>query len=194
MACVNNQDFYVNAGATFHPTVRWGSDQLSAVPVQAIAQAAPAVITAPGHNVPPGWPVAVVSAQGMPQINATRYPPQGSDWRRATVLDAARVSLNSVNSADFTEYTTGGFLVYNAPMPLVGVAAHMAIYDNPDRTGVPIATLTTGSGITVDSMAMTIIPELQTAGLTWRIGYYELDMTDAAGIVTRILTGTITID
>lgn len=192
MACIT-KDFCVSAGETFHPTIRWALQALASVPITGITPSAPVVITAPGHGVPQGWPVAAVSVQGMSQINATRYPPQGSDWHAATVLDANTVSLNDVNAGDFSAYTSGGFLVHQTPAPLAGVTAHMAIYATPDRSGTPLVALTSGSGITVDSMAMTIIPELQTAGLAWNLGYYELDMTDAAGVVTRILTGSISI-
>jgi hypothetical protein len=197
----NNQDFCVSAGATFHPTIRWGTDQMTAVPVQAIAQVAPALITAPGHNVPNGWPVAVVSAQGMTQINATRYPPQGPDWKKSTVVSASQVALNSVNAADFSTYTSGGFLVFSTPVALAGVTATMTIWDNPERTGTPLATLTStgggggGSGtIAIDTTLMTLTPTLQTAALTWQLGYYTLDVTDATGTVTELMRGAISLD
>lgn len=194
MDCVINKDFCVSAGATFHPTVRWGTDELSAVPITAISQTAPAVITAPGHGVPPGWPVAVVSAHGMSQINATRYPPQGADWHRATIVSADQVAFNDVNSADFSAYASGGFLVFSTPMALDGMTLGMSVYDNPNHTGTPLVTLAQGVGIFVDPHDLTIIPELQTAGLAWNLGYYVLDATDSGGVVTRLLTGTITIN
>jgi hypothetical protein len=189
----NVKDFSVSQGETFHPTIRWAGVALTTVPVAAISQSAPVVVTAWAHAVPPGWPVALASVGGMSQINARRYPPQGDDWHAATVIDVDRVSLNDMNSADFGAYASGGFLVYATPMALDGVTVHMAIYSSPDRSGTPLATLTSGAGITVDARARTIIPELQTAGLAWDIGYYELDATDSAGVVTRILTGTITL-
>ncbi|WP_396328493.1 hypothetical protein [Burkholderia anthina] len=192
--CQNQQDFCVSAGATFHPTVRWATDVLTSVPITGITQTTPPVITAAAHGVPNGWSVAVVAAGGMTQINATRYPPQGPDWEKATVLSADTVALNSENAATYTPYTSGGFLVYNTPAALTGVTAAMTIWDNPDRTGTPLTTLTsTGGQIAVDTVLMTLTPELQTAGLAWAQGYYTFDVTDASGIVTELMRGTITI-
>ncbi|WP_322037990.1 hypothetical protein [Burkholderia cenocepacia] len=192
--CQNQQDFCVSAGATFHPTVRWATDVLTSVPITGITQAAPPVITAAAHGVPNGWPVAVVSAGGMIQINATRYPPQGPDWQKSTVLSANTLALNGVNAANYSTYSSGGFLVYNTPAVLTGATATMTIWDNPDHTGTPLATLTsTGGQIAIDTTLMTLTPKLQTAGLTWALGYYTFDVTDASGTVTELMRGTITI-
>jgi hypothetical protein len=86
MTCAcKEQDFCVQAGETWHPTIRWGTGTYTTKAISAITKATPAVITAAAHGVPNGWPVAVVGVQGMTQINATRYPPQGNDWHAATV-------------------------------------------------------------------------------------------------------------
>lgn len=192
--CQNEQNFCVSAGATFHPSIRWATDVLTSVPITAITLATPPVITAAGHGVPNGWPVAAVSVLGMTQINATRYPPQGPDFVKSTVLSSSTLALNSVNAAGFTPYISGGFLVYNTPASLAGVAATMTIWDNPDHAGTPLATLTSAAGsIAIDPVLMTLTPKLQTAGLTWNLGYYTFDVTDASGIVTELMRGTITI-
>lgn len=190
----NHQDFCVGAGETFHPVIRWGIDTLVSVPITAITQAAPAVITATAHGLPDGWPCAVVSAQGMVQINASRYPPEGRDWTRGTVLNVNTVQLNAVSSADFTPYLSGGFLVYSQPASLVGVSARMTFWDNPEHIGTPLVTLVSGVGITLDPISQTLAPLLQTAGLAWRLAYYSLEATDGGGIVTELLEGTLTID
>lgn len=193
--CQNEQDFCVGAGATFHPTIRWATDVLWSVPVTGITQAAPPVITAPNHAAPDGWPVAVVSAGGMIQINATRYPPRGLDWQKATVLSASQLQLDGVNAADYPAYTSGGFLVYNTPADLTGVSAVMTVWDNPEHAGTPLVTLsTTGGDITIDTLLSTMTPWLQTAGLTWKLGYYTFDVTDTSGTVTELVRGTLTID
>src|SRR5258707_992895 len=102
MSCCNHQDFCVKSGETWHPTVRWATDVISTVPVTGITQAAPARVTAPGHGVPNGWPVALTGVQGMAQINATRFPPRGEDWERSAVIDANPITLPDVTSADVT--------------------------------------------------------------------------------------------
>lgn len=192
--CTNEQDFCVAAGSTFHPTLRWASDTLVSKPITAISKAAPAVVTATAHGMPNGWPCAVVSAGGMYQINAERYPPQGSDWRRGTVVTANEVQLNAVNSSDWGPYTSGGFLIYSQPVDLLGYSANLKIYDNPDHTGDPLVFLVNPASITIDQTNKTITPFLQTAGLTWEKGYYTLDMTSGDGVITEILRGVITID
>lgn len=191
--CGDQKDFCVGAGETFAPIIRWGSKTLASAVITGITHGTPAVITAPAHGVPDGWPVAIVGVDGMTQINATRYPPAAGDFHLAHVVDANTLSLNDVSSAEFTAYLDNGAVVYNTPMPLAGVSAAMTFWDNPGHTGTPLATLTVGSGITIDTAAFTVIPLLQTAGLTWALAYYNLDFT-SAGIVTRALTGTFTIN
>lgn len=191
MSCQNTKDFCVSAGATFQPVLRWGSDVLTSKAITGITQAAPAVVTAIGHGVPNGWQVAVVSAKGMIQINAGNFPPRGSDWQKAAVLTADTVQLNSVNSADYTAYSSGGFLVYNTPITLTGMTARMVIKDAPG--GTVLATLTEVSGITLDNTAKTISISLATAALTWTLGYYDLELTDTGSVVTQLLSGTISI-
>lgn len=194
MSCQNTQNFCVGAGETFQPILRWGSEVLLSKPITAITQAAPVVVTAVGHGVPDGWRVAVVSAKGMTQINAQNFPPVGNDWQKATVLTADTVQLNKVNSADFAAYTSGGFLVYNTPVTLAGMTGVFTIRDAP-ITGAVLATLTSSpaAGLTLNDTTKQILPVLSTAALTWNTGYYDLEMTDAGGKVTQLLTGTITI-
>lgn len=193
MTCSSEKQFCVRAGETFHPTMRWGTGVYTAKNISAITQATPVVVTATGHGLPNGWPCAVVGAQGMVQMNATRYPPQGNDWKAGTVLSVDTIQLNGVSSALMSAYTSGGALVYDTPAALAGVTATLSIYDNPGHTGTPLVTLVSPTDITIDLTAMTITPLLQTAGLTWTTGYYRLDVADSGGVVTELLRGTITI-
>lgn len=194
MSGKNMQNFNVGAGATFQPILRWGTSVLSSKPVSAISQAAPSVVTATAHGIPDGWQVAVVSAKGMTQINAVNYPPRGADWHRATVLTPDTVQLNTVNSADYAAYTSGGFLVYATPASLAGATGVLTIRDAP-LTGTVLAALTSSpaAGLTLNDTTKQILPVLATAGLTWTVGYYDLVITGAGGVITQLLTGTITI-
>ena len=99
---------------------------------------------------------------------------------------------NTVNSAPYSAYTTGGFLVYETPTNLNGVTAVLTIRDAPG-TGSVLLILTNTSGIALDVSGLTITPTLATTGLLWTTGYYDLELTDAAGKVTQLLTGVITI-
>lgn len=193
MSCLDNRDFCVSAGATFIPTIRWGTQAIISDAITAIAQTVPVSITAAGHSIPDGWPVAIVGVRGMTQLNSTRYPPADRDFHAATVISSSIVELNDVSSADFYEYTSGGFIVYNTPMNLLGMTARMVIRDAP-IDGTVLATLTEVVGITIDNTAKTIMPRLETAGLDWSMGYYDLEMTDTSGTVVQLLSGTITIE
>lgn len=195
--CGETKDWCVKRGATFVPTIRWAQKTLATAAITAITQATPVVITAPNHGLPSGWPAAVVGANGMNFINAPDYPPELPDLHAGTVIDANTVAFNDVSSALWYPYIApGGALVYYTPQPLSGVTFTMGFYDTPEMNDTPLVTLTNGSGITVDTNAFTIVPELQTAGLTWLspIAYYRLTAADAGGVVTGIMNGTFTIE
>lgn len=191
--CIERQDFCVAAGETFLPVIRWALATLDSYAITAITRAAPAVITMGSHAIPDGWPVAVVSAQGMTQINSKHYPPVRSDMHYATYVSGTQIKLNSVNSADYGTYTSGGFVVLNTPVDMTGATALMRIYDAPSG-GTLLMTLTNLSGITINNTDRTIRPRINTSAVTWTTGYYDLEMTDAGGVVTQLLAGVITIE
>lgn len=190
----NERDFDVPVGETFHPVLRWGSGVYTSKAITGISKAAPASITATGHGLPNGWPCAVSGAQGMTQINSTRFPPGGDDWRYGTVVDANTVEFNEVDSSNYSAWTSGGFLVYDTPAPLAGITFTLVIYSDADHDNV-LVTLSsaTPAQIAVDDTLKTITPLLQTAALTWDTGYYLLKATDSGGIVTELLRGIISI-
>jgi len=190
---MSQHDFTVGRGETFQPVFQWGSATLTSIPITAISQAAPAVVTASGHGVPPDWEVAVASAKGMTQINAVGYPPRGRDWHRATVLTDNTVALRDVNSADFSAYTSGGFLVYGTPVDLTSVTAVMTIRDAP-TDGAVVLELTSGAGITIDPATKTITATIETSALSWASGYYSLLVADTStGKTTQLAEGGISI-
>lgn len=191
--CIERQDFCVAAGETFLPVIRWALATLDSYPITGISQAAPAVVTMNSHSIPDGWPVAVVSVRGMTQINGKHYPPTRSDMKYATYVSGTQINLNGVNSADYSAYTSGGFVVCNTPVDMTGATAVMNIYDAPSG-GALLMTLTELDGITINNTDRTIRPRIETAGVTWTTGYYDLEMTDAGGVVTQLLAGVITIE
>lgn len=194
MSCsIERQDFFVAAGETFLPVIRWALATLDSYAITNISQSAPAVITMNSHSIPDGWPVAVVSVRGMTQINSKHYPPTRSEMKFASYVSSTQISLNSVNSADYSAYTSGGFVVNNTPVDMSGATALMRIYDAPVG-GTLLMTLTELDGITINNTDRTIRPRIDTAAVTWTTGYYDLEMTDAGGVVTQLLAGVITIE
>ena len=195
MSCQNTQDFCMALGETFAPIIRWGSDVLSSKAITAVSQAAPAVVTAAAHGVPDGWLVAVVGVAGMTQINTQNYPPRGTDWVKASLVDTNNVQLNKVSSAGYAAYTSGGFLVFNTPVSLAGATGVFTIWDAPVGGNV-LATLTSSpaAGLTLNDTTKQILPVLATAALLWNTGYYRLDITDSTGVTTQVLSGTIAVN
>jgi hypothetical protein len=198
--CGNLKDWCVKAGATFHPTIRWAQTTLAAISITAITQGTPVTITAPAHGMPNGWPAAVVGVNGMSFINSPDYPPTTGNLHAGTVVDANNVQFNDTSSALWPAYIPpGGSLVYYEPQVLTGMTIAMSFYATPDRSGTPLVVLTNGSGLTVDTVNMLILPQLQTASLPtgWPsngIAYYTLTATDTSGNVTEILTGSLTVE
>jgi hypothetical protein len=194
MSCDTTIDFCVRAGATFEAVFQCATDELTTVAITAITKAAPPVITAAGHGMPDDWEAAVVSAGGMRQINAENYPPRGRDWKRARAASSDTVKLLDCNSAEYTTYTSGGFLVFSTPMVLTGVTARLIVRDAP-LTGNILATLTSSpaAGLTINTTTKTVTASLATAALTWSTGYYDLELTEVSGRITQPATGVITI-
>lgn len=193
------QDLVLEQGRTFTRLIRWETSPIVYKPITAIAQTAPALITAVGHGIPDGWRVGVINVLGMLEINAKHTPPKDGDLIPATYVGANQVSLNSVSSAGFDAYISGGYLTYYTPVDLTGFTAAMKIKDRIG--GLTLATLVSGvgaglTGITIDNSAKTItvvIASEDSAAYTWLRGVYDLELVSATGIVTAILTGSITV-
>lgn len=183
-------------GKTFFRIVRWESDPLVYKAITAIAKTSPVAITAPGHNLTTGWRAAVVSAGGMRQINAKNWPLRVTDFHKVTVISDNIIELNSINSADFNAYTSGGALVYFTPVSLAGFSARMQIRATAQATGAPLVSLVSPTNISIDDIAKKItltISASETEAYTFSSGVYDLELVSPSGVVTQILSGSITI-
>jgi len=192
------QDFTIVKGKTFSRVLRWESQPLIYKVITAITKAAPAVVTATGHGAPDGWRVAVVSVQGMREINAKvpgkGQPPVASEFHKAKVLTANTIELNDVNSLEFSVYTSGGALLYFTPVSLAGATARLQIRATETATAI-LLDLVSPTNIVVDDTAKTItitITATVTAAFTFLTGVYELEIT-IGGVVTQLLKGTVTV-
>lgn len=184
-------------GETFVRVIRWGALPHVYKAITAITQAAPAAITSTAHGLATGWPVAVVSVLGMTEINAKNSPPRLNEYLQATVVDANTITLNTVNSAEYAAYTSGGYLQYYTPVDMTGFAARMTIKNRIG--GTVLATLTSGAPdnrIALDNAAHTVtltISATDTAAFEFTSGTYDLEMVAPTGAVTRLYQGAITI-
>lgn len=131
------QNITIQQGESFQLAVRWASLPLVFKPISAITNAAPVVVTATGHGVPAGWPVAITGVKGMSQINALNLPPAQSDYYPATVIDANTLAFPDLNSALMRPYTSGGFVQYYTPQSLLGCTGRMSIKSTQSPLIVP---------------------------------------------------------
>jgi hypothetical protein len=146
--------------------------------------------------MPDGWRLAISTVVGMEEINAAHSPPRNSEYVKGTVLTVDTIELNSVNAAGFTAYSSGGILQYNTPVDLAGFTAEMDIRSGSNSTTTLYQLSTAGGQIALDNVLKTItltIPASDTEDFTWTTGVYDLEMTSGGGIVTRLLSGNITV-
>lgn len=193
------QDLTIVQGKTFTRVLRWEALPFIYKAITGITKAAPAVITSTGHGVVDGWRVAIVSVQGMTEINAST-PPKEREFVKATYVDPNSISLNSVNSSEYSTYTSGGYIQYYTPVDLAGYTARMQIKTkaggtvlaSTDVDDAPLDVIVT----TIDNVAKTItisISATDTAAFTWRRGSYDFEMVSGGGEVTALLTGSVSV-
>ena len=187
----------IRQGETFARVVRWETTPIVYKSITAITVAAPAVLTVPTHGLPTGWRAAVISCNGMEEINAVNTPPRDNEYHVVTRLGTDSIELNGVNSADYTTYTGGGFLQFYTPVDLASASAAMKIKDKIG--GTVLMTLTSGAPdnrIVLDSAAHTItitISATDAAAITWTKGIYDLEMTTPTSVVTTIFSGKVSV-
>lgn len=184
----------IQQGKTFVRTLRWESAPIEYEPITAIAATAPVSLTVPGHGVPDGWRIAIVSVKGMTEINASQ-PPKAKDYQQATVVSTDTIEINKINASGFAAYTSGGFVQYNSPVSLDGYTARMAIKDK--MRGNEYYRLTTENGdITIDvtgyKIELSISAEV-TAGFEFLSGVYDLEMVSPDGVVSQLIYGEVTV-
>lgn len=192
MSCAKTEDFVIWMGKSFRRVIRWESKPYLYRAITGITKAAPAVITATSHSIPDGWRVAVVSAQGMTEINALNAPPRDSEFMAARVLTSSTIALDDVDSSQFTTYSSGGYLQLFTPVDLTGMLARYKVKDKVG--GTTLVSLTSSSGITISNTTKTItidITAAATAAYTWTTGVHELEMEDSNGFVTGLFDGSV---
>lgn len=187
-------DFTVQQGATFNPQIKFSQPQFAVKPITAITRSGQAVVTAAGHGLTIDWPVWVVGVVGMEQIN------HRSDALNLAnkayfgyFVDANTMRLN-VDTTRFNAYVSGGELLYHPPVNLTGFTARMQIRSTLEDTTVLVSLTTENGGIILGGVAGTIallLTAAATAAFTFSNAVYDLEIIDAGGIVTRLLSGNV---
>lgn len=186
-------NYKIYQGSTFKEVFRWESQTKQYANISAITKAAPCVITTTAnHTIPTGWRVRVNGVVGMKEINMTAE----DSYYIVTAASSNTITLNQVNSAGYTTYTSGGVVEWNTPVPLTGFTAKMQIRETVDSSTV-IAELThLNGGITIDTANYTVTVTLtntQTSAFTFPTAVYSLELTDPNGDVTTFIQGNLTL-
>ena len=181
----------IRKGKTFSRILRPTAPPYIYKAITAITKAGPASITATGHGLVTGQYVAVVSVKGMTQINANtdaKGMPRLNQYHKVTVVDANTVTINDINSAEYSTYTSGGYLQFLTPVDMTSCTARAKIKDRIG--GTELVSLTTeNGGIALDDTNHTITETMTataTAALTWKTGVMDLELVTAGGLVYEI--------
>jgi hypothetical protein len=176
-------------GETVAIPLRIESPTLTYKSITAITKAGPVSITVTGHGIKDGWKAAVMNAGGMRQINAESNPPADAEFHKTTVVDANIVQFNDVNSAGYGAYTSGGQLVYYAPLDLSAYAsARMTVKDRVG--GTQILSFTTENGrLEIDSATDTLwvrMTATDSAAIAVSKGVFDIELVTPSGEVTAL--------
>lgn len=189
MASPTKLNFKMYQGSTFKEVIRWESATKVYKTITGITKAAPVVITSAAHGIPVGWRTLITNVAGMTAIN------DSSNYYQVTDTTSSTVTINSLNTLGFADYTSGGVLQYNEPMDLTGMTARMQLRSSLTSTTI-IDTYTTELGtIAIDNVLKTItinVPAATTAAYTFSTAVYGLELVQGS-IVYQIITGNISL-
>lgn len=188
-------DLTIYQGRTFQYVLRWETAPVVYKAITGITRAAPVTLTVPSHGLSTGWYVAVTDVGGMTEINVTSNSPRASDYKQVTVIDSNTISINSISSAGFGAYTSGGYIRYNTPKSLDSAVARMHIRNRVG--GVLLQSLSSVSGeIVLDDVNHTVTLNLTddiTKAITYTKGVYDLEIEDSTGNTYPVLAGSVTV-
>jgi hypothetical protein len=187
-------NYKIYQGTTFKQVYRWETDTKYYANVQSISKSGPCIITtSAAHSIPPGWRIRITNVGGMKEINSTG----DDDYHFVNNVTASTLTVNSINSSGYTNYTTGGTVEYYAPYPLQYYSAVLQIRANVNSDTVILALNSgAGGGIVLDTNNSTITVTLtaqQTAQFNFTTAVYGMELTDTSGNVTPFIAGNITV-
>ena len=192
-------------GHTYTTVLRWETQPIVRVPISAITcpLGAARIATTTPHGMLDGWRGAIVNVQQPKEINAADPNNiRDSEYYAATVIDASTVEFNELNIADLKAYTADGFLQYNTPADLAGIAIRVRLYTK--RGGTLLASNQDADGalnvinVAIDTAKKTItvtLPVEATDLLSGKSGWYDIEAisSDATPIITQLAAGSFTV-
>lgn len=186
-------DLTIQRGSTFSQVMRWGTDPMVYKPISAVVSLAPLRLTVTAHGLPDGWPVAISDIVGMVEANAKHAPPRRGDYVKVKVIDINTLEFNGINATGFAPYVSGGNIQYKTPVDLTGYSANLEFRAYPDLTLPALFMMSTANArIVLDNTAKTITLTAlaaDTIPLVLTNATFDLEMTSAAGVKTKICSG-----
>lgn len=177
-------------GATFRETLRWESSTKVYKPISAITKSAPVVITAPSHGIPPGWRARVTNVAGMKEINSA-----AESYYIVTDTTTDTVIINSINALNFSDYTSGGVLEYNAPVDLTGYTGRMQIRPKLESPEILLELTSANNRIVIDetnsTISLVISPDV-TSELNFTSAVYSMELVNGADVIPFV-NGSVTL-
>ena len=185
-------NFKIYQGSTFEEVFRWETKTKVYVPITSITKSAPCVITTEyPHNLPLGWRFKVVGAGGMKEINSTQ-----DTYFTATGISTNTITVNEINSLQYSAFTSGGVVEYNSSANLDDLKGRMQIRKSVDSTEVIHEATFSNQEINIDNVSKTIKLKLSagtTAGFSFSTAVYSLELYDSVGGVIPFLQGNLTL-
>lgn len=140
----------IRKGRTLNEVFRYAQPVKSYAAISAASLAAPCIVTAAAHGLPPDWPFAITGAKGMTQINKGDLD-ANEDLYLARNVTANTVELNNINAINYAAYTGGGAIEYFTPVDLSIYTGGLAqIRPSIDSTTV-LHAFVFGTGLIVDN-------------------------------------------
>ncbi len=176
----------VRKGASADLPLRIETGTLSFAAISAMTNSAPLRVTATGHNIPDGWYVAIVDAQGMTELNAADSNEiLDIEFHRVTWIDANTVDFDGISSASFKTYTSGGYLAFYAPMSLASYTS--ARMDIKTRVGgdVILALNTTNGTLEIEEATSTVwirLPDDALDTVSARDYVFDIELVHATAV------------
>lgn len=184
-------NYKIYQGSTFQEVYRWETQTKVYVPIQSISKAAPCVITTSQNHVMPNlWRFKVVGAGGMKEINTL-----GDTYHVATATTQNTITLNQVNSLQYSNYTSGGVVEYNDAVDLSTYSARMQIRETVDSPDVIYSATSQAGQIVLDNtyktITITILGNI-TSQFNFTTAVYSLELYNGNNVVP-FLVGNLTL-
>ena len=188
-----SQDFEIKQGETLAKPFYWYAGDPVIKAITAITLTFPPVFTAVGHGMPTDEiPVELFTIRGPYALNTRE-----GETVYALKTGADTFSVAQLNASGLSAYSGGGYVRYVPPQDISGYTARMQLRQ-PLESSTKILDLTSGTGElvlgTTSGKITVTLAASATATLDFQTALYDLELVSTGGIVTRIASGTITLN